>query len=81
MQQKFSSKIKLKAFSYKHYIREFWHQQICTTRYVEESPSERKLYRHKGIKRVRNAGSVQTYFLILKFCRCDAIDYTHNNEL
>lgn len=28
-----------------------WHQQICTTRYVKESPSERKLYRHKGIKR------------------------------
>lgn len=59
-------KNKIKSIFIQTLRKRIWHQQICTTRYIEESPSDGKLDCHKGTKRVRNVGSVKTYFLILK---------------
>lgn len=59
-------KDKIKSIFIQTLHKRIWHQQICTTRYIEESPSDGKLDHHKGIKRVKYVGSVKTYFFILK---------------
>lgn len=55
-------KDKIKSIFIQTLHKRIWHQQICTTRYIEESPSDGKLDRHKGIKRVKYVGSGKHIF-------------------